>query len=56
MTNPETMIRNKAIIDFDEEQERMIKRRIDETQCPNCGFIDQEPEYDSICSNCGHIK
>ena len=51
------MIRNKSIIEFDEEDEdKLQKRRVDERACPNCGFVDQEPEYDSICSNCGHIK
>lgn len=52
----ETMIRNKSIIDFDDEDEEKLKKRVDERACPNCGFVDQEPEYDSICSYCGHIK
>jgi len=40
---------------FDEEEQKPVKS-IDKARCVNCGFIDQEPEYEGICSNCGHLK
>jgi len=48
-------IKNKLLHVFDEEEQKPVKS-IDKARCVNCGFIDQEPEYEGICSNCGHLK
>ena len=48
-------LKNKLLKDF-HECEDLKRKKVEELACPNCGFVDQEPEYQSICGNCGHLK
>ena len=49
------VLKNKFLKDF-HECEDLKRKKVEELSCPNCGEIEQDPEYQSICGVCGHLK
>jgi len=37
-------------------KEHISAKHLRDNQCPNCGFIEQNPDYDTVCGKCGHLK
>ena len=57
----EASVNSFCLADFDEDKKEETEMDVivmveDEGRCPNCGLIDQDAEYQSICSFCGHLK
>ena len=49
------VLKNKLLKDF-HECEDLKRKKLEELSCLNCGEIEQDPEYQSICGVCGHLK
>ena len=48
-------IKNKLLKDF-YECEDLKRKKVEELSCPNCGEIEQDPDYESVCGVCGHLR
>lgn len=51
-----TMLKNKRLDNFEDEECEEFKRKKIELRCPNCGYLEQDPLYDSVCGACGHLR